>query len=443
MKRLFLYVSAAALVLSSIANPVTFARGGGADFSRFVGVGDSLTAGFKDGALFADGQATGFYGRLATSMGTQVVIPSIAYPGIPTPNPATGQGLLLQIPGTCQVGATTFATGQTTGRVNPTLPATDVAIPGQNMGEAITTKWSIDLSNLATVDTAEDFVLGFPYAFAPAPANTPRTQVETAVGLQPTFLSIWLGSNDALGAALAATVDDTTLTPTQTFNTQADTAFGALAATGAKAVVFNVPDVTVIANLFSVAELSAITGLDAAQIKLLFGVQKDAFVPLSALPTIQAIAGGTQQGQLAAHQILTRKEVKKIRKATKKYNAKLKALADANGWAFVDINSVLTEIARDGLAIEGVGTVTTAYLGGVFGLDGVHPSATGHAVVASLAVDAINAKYGTSLVHPDVAAIAAADPQVCMASSAKSATLDDIVKYASAARSAEFVILGR
>ena len=99
---------------------------------------------------------------------------------------------------------------------------------------------------------------------AEPPANTPRTQIETAIGLQPTFLSIWLGSNDALGAALAATVDDTTLTPVADFRTDADTAFGALAATGAEAVVFNVPDVTVIANLFSVSELSALTGLDAA-----------------------------------------------------------------------------------------------------------------------------------------------------------------------------------
>lgn len=439
MKRACLIVSAVALILSTLS-PATQA-GGGPNFSRFVGVGDSLTAGFKDGALYADGQATGFYARLATSMGTQVVLPSIAFPGIPTPNASLGQGLLVQIPGTCQVGATTFATGQTTGRTNPMVPATDVAIPGQNMSEAITTKWTIDLADLSSIDSAEDFVLGFPYAFAPPPANTPRTQIETAVGLQPTFISIWLGSNDALGAALAATVNDTTLTPVADFRANADTAFGALASTGAQAVVFNVPDVTVIPNLFSVTELTALTGLDAAQIKLLFGVQKDAFVPLSALPTIQAIAGGTQTGPLAPGQILTRKEVKKIRKAVKQYNAKLKALADANGWAFVDVNVILTNIAQNGLAVTGVGTITTAYLGGLFSLDGVHPSATGHAVIASAAVDAINAKYGTTLARPDIAAIATADPQVCMLKSAQTATLADLVKYVPAARSAESIFV--
>jgi lysophospholipase L1-like esterase len=309
------------------------------------------------------------------------------------------------------------------------------------MDEALNVKWSIDLSNPSTINSAEDFVLGFPYVLAPPPANTPRSQIETAVGLQPTFVSFWLGSNDALGAALAATVTDDTLTPVATFNADADAAAGAIAGTGAKAVVLNVPDVTVIPNLFSEKDLEALTGLTAAQIKLLFGVAKTSYVPLSALPTLQAIAGGTAQGPLAPNQILTKKEIKKIRKNIKAYNNKLKAIADANGWAFVDINATLTDYDKNGVVIPTVGTLTTAYLGGLFGLDGVHPSSTGHALIATAIVQAINAKYGTSLVGPDVVAIASADPQVCMAGSAKSATLADIAKYAPAARAAESVIL--
>jgi len=417
------------------------AQGGGADFTRLVGVGDSLTAGFKDGALFADGQNGGYFTRLATAAGAAASIPTIAYPGIPTPNPSAGQGLLLQIPGTCQVGATTFATGQTTGRVNPAAPATDVAVPGQSVGDALTIKWDIDPANPAgTADTAEDFVLGFPYAFAPPPANTPRTQLETALGLQPTFVVFWLGSNDALGAALAGTVNDTTLTPVADFNANVDAAANAIKATGAGVVVANVPDVTVIPNLFAESDLEALTGLDAAQIKLLFGVAKTSYVPLSALPTIQAIAGGQAQGPLASNQILTKKEIKKIRKNIKKYNQKLQAVATANGWAYVDINAALNAYDANGLPIPGVGTLTTAYLGGLFGLDGVHPSTTGHAVIATAFIQAINAKYGTTLAPPDVAAIAAADPQVCMAV-AKHLTLADVVNYAPAASSTTSVIL--
>jgi len=83
-----------ALALSTLPTPATHAQGG-PNFTRFVAVGDSLTAGFKDGALHASGQQTGFVNHLAASMGTQIVLPLIAEPGIPTPNPAAGAGLLL------------------------------------------------------------------------------------------------------------------------------------------------------------------------------------------------------------------------------------------------------------------------------------------------------------------------------------------------------------
>lgn len=442
MKRVGLGVLAAALCFALLPAPATRAQGN-VNFTRFVGVGDSLTAGFKDGALWDGGQQGSFYVHLAQSMQSQVVLPLIANPGIPTPNPQTGTGRLIQIPGTCQVGAFTVATGVTTGRLDPTAVATNVAIPGQNFQEALSLRWAIDPANpAATADTAEDFVLGFPYAFLPPPANAPRTQIETAVGLQPTFLSIWLGSNDALGAALAATVNDETLTPVGNFEANVDTTFAALAATGARGVVFNVPDVTVIPYLFSSAELQALTGLDAAQVKLLFGVSKKSFVTLAALPTIQRIAAGQATGPLAPNLVLKKKELKKIQKAIDKYNKKLEAEANARGWAYVDVNAILADIDKNGFAVQGVGTVTTAYLGGLFSLDGIHPSATGHAIVAAAAIDAINAKYGTSLARPNIAAIAAADAQVCMARNAKGATLDQLIQYLPAARSAEQVILG-
>jgi lysophospholipase L1-like esterase len=412
--------------------PATHAQSG-ADFTRFVGVGDSLTAGFKDGSLFAGGQQTGFYNLLADSMGTTVVLPLIAEPGIPNK--------LVQLD--CQVGAVAPAPGVSSGRIDPTAVATDVAVPGQSMGDALNLRWAIDPANPATVDTLEDLILGLPYAFLPPPANAPRTQIETAVGLQPTFLSIWLGNNDALAAVTSGDLDPQNGVPTskKDFIRDADAVFGTLAATNAKAVVLNVPDVTVIPYLFTLDEVGAIAGVDAAQIRLLTGAPKDSFIALPGLVTLQLIAAGQLPiGSMPSDEILTKKEIKKIRKAIKNYNKKLEAVANANGWAYVDVNAILSEYDRSGVAIPGVGTITTSYLGGLFSLDGIHPSATGHALVAAAAVDAINAKYGTSLARPNVAAIAATDPQVCMASGAKGLTLENIVRNLPAALAAKATI---
>ena len=80
------------------------------------------------------------------------------------------------------------------------------------------------------------------------------------------------------------------------------------------------------------------------------------------------------------------------------YNGYIKGKADALGWAYWDPNVPLT-------ALKGTAssrtlpdlTSTTNPFGTAFSLDGVHPSAAGHTIVANGLIAAINAKYGTSL----------------------------------------------
>ena len=67
----------------------------------------------------------------------------------------------------------------------------------------------------------------------PAFGNT--TALEQALGLQPTFATIWIGNNDALGAALAGRViEGVTLTPLAAFEADLRTIVGALAQRPAK-----------------------------------------------------------------------------------------------------------------------------------------------------------------------------------------------------------------
>jgi lysophospholipase L1-like esterase len=400
-------------LLAAVAAPAAPAARAqtGADFSRMVFVGDSLTAGFQDGALHAEGQAHAYPVLVAESVGTTIVMPYIAEPGVPDPNPATFTGLLRLRPGTCSLLGVEVASGRSAGRLDPTARATDVAVPGQDIGEALTRRWSIDPSDPSTIDTIEDLVLGLPAALEGEP---PASQIETAVALRPTFLVVWLGSNDVLGAALHGTANDDTLTPVETFRANAHEVFARLGATGAAGAVLNVPDVTISPFLFSVRDIRRILAgagisLTSREIETLFGVPHGSYVILTGVESIA-------QGHLPTpDQILTKREVKRIRERTAEFNAILRAEADARGWAYVDTNAFLTGVDRDGYRVPGVGTLTTEYLGGIFSLDGVHPTNTGQALVAGLVIDAINAKYGTSFARPDVAAIAAADPETCNA----------------------------
>ena len=108
------------------------ARGqSGADFTRMVFVGDSLTAGFQDGALHAEGQQSAYPVLVARSVGTEIVLPLIDEPGVPDPNPASLTGLLLLRPDTCSILGLSVASGRSAGRLNPTERATDVAVWSQ------------------------------------------------------------------------------------------------------------------------------------------------------------------------------------------------------------------------------------------------------------------------------------------------------------------------
>lgn len=100
---------------------------------------------------------------------------------------------------------------------------------------------------------------------------------------------------------------------------------------------------------------------------------------------------------LADNWVLSKDEIAEVRVATDAYNVTIETVATANGLAFVDTKSVMNQLASGGLAF-GSYTMTTTYVtGGSFSLDGVHPSPRGYALIANKFIEAINAKYGSTL----------------------------------------------
>src|SRR5262249_36337075 len=65
----------------------------------------------------------------------------------------------------------------------------------------------------------------------------------------------------------------------------------------------------------------------------------------------------------------------------------------------VDMASQFDRIARDGVDLNGDGTpdLTARYLGGVFSLDGIHPTRTGNAILANAFIAAIDAEFGETI----------------------------------------------
>jgi hypothetical protein len=66
-------------------------------------------------------------------------------------------------------------------------------------------------------------------------------------------------------------------------------------------------------------------------------------------------------------------------------------------------------LVQNGATINGY-HATTAFLGGLFGLDGLHPTNTGYALLANEFIDTMNTSLNTKFAEVNVSAIAAADP---------------------------------
>lgn len=268
-----------AVVINDTADglPVT---AGSADFTKYVSLGNSLTAGYSDNALFMEGQENSYPAILASRF-AQVGGGAFT---IPFMNDNIG-GLLLG--GNVIAGPRLYFNGS--GPVPVTgVPTTEVssvlAGPFNNMGVPGAKSYHLvapGYGNVAGVLTGQ----ANPYfvRFASAPSTT---ILADAVAQNPTFFSLWIGNNDVLGYATsggtgvnqAGNLDPSTyggndITDPNVFANVYSTLVNALTANEAKGVVANIPYVTSV-PYFTTVPTNPIPGLPAAsagQLNQLFG----------------------------------------------------------------------------------------------------------------------------------------------------------------------------
>ncbi len=228
---------------------------GDADFSNYVALGNSLTAGFSDGALFVDGQTASTPNMLATAFkevgGGDFSIPFMAdnLGGASLGGtPVFGNRLILS-----------FASGSPTPVPVEGTGSTDIAAtlagPFNNMGVPGAKSYHLVAPGYGNV---QGVVPGLANPYFVRFASDPNaTILEDALSQSPSFFSLWIGNNDILSYATSggAGVDQTgnldastyggnDITDPDLFQTIYTNLLGGLTTGGAKGVVVNLPDVT-------------------------------------------------------------------------------------------------------------------------------------------------------------------------------------------------------
>lgn len=370
-------ILAGALALALLLPLAAFAVDtGSADFTRYVAIGDSLTAGFMSGGLSQTAQRNSYpflIYRQATGKTTGFEQPLVSAPGIPAQLELRSLSPLVIAP-KAGSGAPT--------NLNLARPYDNLAVPGSRVADVVNTV--TDNGGL------HDLIL-----------RRQGTALQQAVFLRPTFVTVWIGNNDALAAATSGRViEDVTLTSLHSFEGSYRIIANTLSATGAKLAFATIPDVTSIPFVTTVA--SFITVPTTGQRVPLIGPNGPLTTNDRVLLTAQAelaqgkgiptALGGSGQ-PLSDAVVLSAAEISTISARIAAYNNVIRTVAGEKNAALVDVNVQFTNVAQRGLPVGGL-TFTSSFLtGGLFSYDGVHPTAFGYAYVANLFIDAINDKY--------------------------------------------------
>jgi hypothetical protein len=99
---------------------------------------------------------------------------------------------------------------------------------------------------------------------------------------------------------------------------------------------------------------------------------------------------------LADRWVLLPSEQAEIAAATAQYNQVIATVASANGYALLDANTLLDQLASTGIETSGLVITSDLVTGGAFSLDGVHPNSRGYAFIANEMLKAIDATYGSN-----------------------------------------------
>ncbi|HWK88798.1 MAG TPA: SGNH/GDSL hydrolase family protein [Longimicrobium sp.] len=394
---------------------------GGDYFVRYVALGNSITAGLQSGGINDSLQVLAYPNLLAQRAGVSFAMPLIRRPGCPRP---FGSPLGARI-----------GTADTCERINNPRIVQNLAVPGERLADLLTFP-SGQVGSLNTL------LIG------------PRTQARAMIEARPSFVSVWIGNNDALDAATEGVLGprtagaDSVLTRLAPFQASLNALVDSIEVAGPRgALLVGVVNAATASPILQPgayfflardpatgrfngkpvhANCSPITALGqpnplAANL-VSFRIIGDAdHLEITCDPATYPV-GDARRGEY----LLDAQEQAVLAARITAFNQAIQAAANANGWAYVDPNAVLVPYLLERTAgrtdrirkCQDLPAATTAsqfqtavlntcpvtgptaapnFFGSLLSFDGVHPSTAAHVILAQQFAVAINAEYGTTL----------------------------------------------
>ncbi len=346
------------------------------EIKKYVAIGDSLTAGYQNGGLVETFQGFSFPNIIASQLGiSDFEQPLISYPGIPpiyVLGVEDGEFTVTQVSGMGEPKNLTLA-----------RPYDNLGIPGATLYTALNPDYT------STTNPFYQIIL-----------RNMGNAIEQAIALNPDLITFWLGNNEILYAAThGIVIEGQTVFPPDQYAQLLAYALGLIKSnTSAKVIVFNIPDITAIPYVNYVKPYIEVNGNKVYLIGPEGTMSDEWKVLLPALAYIKLGYGipaeyGGNGLPLPDEVTLSPTEITKLNNYVKTYNETIKNTAENYGMNLFDVNTFFSNLSQNGIYIGGVHFTSEYITGGLFSLDGVHPSSIGYAILANEIIKFLNETY--------------------------------------------------
>lgn len=398
------------------------------DFSRFIAIGDSITAGYADGALYYSGQVNAYpnliarqYQSLRPLVFRQPLVaedsPGIGFIGrsrlvlvADEAYPKNKWGRLANYSSSGDTGILSENTYHTSG------PFHNLSVPGAKAAHLLMPGYGDPSRGAGNFN---------PFFTRMASDPVATSVLQDILKGDPTFFTLLIGNNDILSYAMQGGTDDT-ITPVEgpvgkgfsaTFRYTVDM----LTAKGAKGILATLPDLTSIPFfntilyddlLLEKKEAEQLT-LHYAESGFRFKTGTNAFVieaMSDARPALRQMTKGdivlceimqdeqcmeylSGQRPIPKRYYLTAEEVYVIKQMIGIYNEVIAAVAEEKGLGVVSLNKLLAN-ARPDRYYDARARAIHYMETGAFSLDGIHINAMGQALLANEFIRVLYRTYG-------------------------------------------------
>lgn len=393
--------------------------------ATYAAVGNSLTAGYQNGAWGnPDHVAHSFPNLIANQLGISNFKQVSMTAGGLTYIDADGDGVSETPAGNMvvnfdQMGSpvlsyTEFEAAAGIAANPAPYLATDLSAP-RNFGiPGITLAHAVGAPLLA-------YAAGNPYAGFYHTTDGTLTQVGAAATSGANFITCWLGNNDVLSFVTSGGTG--TITDDATFQASISGAIGALGA-AEHLVVLNLPEAASIpfVTYFNpgLREMLAAAGMDP--VLMVTDDDTGNAMPVSIaegsgnyvlLPAVTAMQNdpmlGSPMAPLPDALVLDADELALAEAAVESFNGMIAAAVQSANDAgrtkdviLLDMRGFFEDVVLHGYEAFGYTYTADFVSGGIFSLDGVHPTSFGYAVIANQVIEAMNDSWGYDIMPVDL-----------------------------------------